>query len=204
MGNDRRETRDVRQIVTLRGAGAGESGAAGRMLVGYCAMFDAPYDCFDPFFSLDVFSERIDPKAFDRTLREDPDVRALRNHDWDQVLGRTKAGTLRLSADARGLAFELDLPDTTLGRDTREDVRSGNIDGCSFGFIVRDEQIDRGDKSKLVRTILDVDLIEITPACSFPMNPATSVNVRHLGQARPGGRPRVELARRRLALLDLA
>src|SRR5574343_240132 len=46
--------------------------------------------------------ERILPGAFDRAIRED-DVRGLFNHDQNHLLGRTSAGTMRLSVDSIGL-----------------------------------------------------------------------------------------------------
>jgi hypothetical protein len=45
------------------------------------------------------------------------DVRALVDHDTGRVIGRTSAKTLRLSEDDTGLRAEIDLPDTTDGRD---------------------------------------------------------------------------------------
>jgi len=48
------------------------------------------------------FVERIKPGAFDGALK-DSDVRALKNHDPNLLLGRETAGTLELSANSRGL-----------------------------------------------------------------------------------------------------
>src|SRR5689334_2288993 len=59
------------------------------------------------------FSERIMPGAFDRCIREGHDVRALFNHDPNYPLGRTSAGTCRLSIDKRGLKYEIDPPNST-------------------------------------------------------------------------------------------
>ena len=53
------------------------------------------------------FDETIEPGAFARSLSENSDVRALFNHNWDNVLGRTKSGTLRLLEDAKGLNFHV-------------------------------------------------------------------------------------------------
>ena len=57
--------------------------------------------------------ERIAPGAFAGVVGGD--VRALLNHDPNEVLGRTKSGTSRLFDEQRGLRFELDLPDSPLG-----------------------------------------------------------------------------------------
>jgi len=61
--------------------------------------------------NLGGFVEQIDPAAFDKTLADNPDVRALINHDPSHLLGRTRSGTLRLSKDTTGLAYEVDVPD---------------------------------------------------------------------------------------------
>jgi hypothetical protein len=84
----------------------------GRKLTGYAARFNAETD-------LGEFIEVIRPGAFTRTLAAATagNIRAIYEHDGKSLLGRLGAGTLRLSEDSEGLAFELDLPDTNLGRD---------------------------------------------------------------------------------------
>ena len=84
--------------------------AAGRRLEGYAAVFDSEAP-------IGAFRESIRPGAFRAALATGKDVLALVDHDPARLLGRTGSGTLRLSEDSRGLAFELDVPDTQLGRD---------------------------------------------------------------------------------------
>lgn len=111
--------------------------------------------------------------AFTEVLASDPDVRCLLNHDPDKVLARTRAGTLRLTEDERGLYFEADLPDSPAGRDVREAVRRGDIDGASFRFVVGGESWD-GDK----RTVTSVkELLDVTVA-TYAAYPAASVELR--------------------------
>ena len=62
------------------------------------------------------FLEKIAPGAFAESLKSD-DVRATFNHDPNIVLGRNKAGTLRLLEDARGLFAEIDPPETQQAKD---------------------------------------------------------------------------------------
>lgn len=78
--------------------------------------------------------EEIGPNAFDEVLRRSEDVRFLLNHNPDNLLGRTKSGTLRLTTDANGLVVDDDLPETTLGNDVRILVKRGDLTGFSFGF----------------------------------------------------------------------
>jgi len=112
-----------------------------------------------------------------RSLKEQPDVLALRDHDSAKLLGRTLAGTLQLRDTPAGLAFTLDLPDTEVGRDTYENVRLGNLSGVSWGFKTRKDSWANVD-GQAVRSLEDIDLFEISPT-SFPAyGKATSVSVR--------------------------
>jgi hypothetical protein len=141
------------------------------------------------------FRERIAPGAFKRILGTDPDTVCLFNHNNDAVLGRTSAGTLRLSEDSHGLKFECDLPDTTAGRDTYESVQRGDLAGCSFAFQLGDrmdhfdeeefEEDEEGIRGKvkrmvkrIVRTIRDfASLIDVS-VVTHPAYPKTFVDAR--------------------------
>jgi uncharacterized protein len=144
------------------------------------------------------FRERIASGAFKRILATNPDVVCLINHSDNAVLGRTTTGTLRLREDGRGLKFECDMPDTTAGRDTYESVQRGDLNGCSFAFMVDDsrmceykeEEIDDEDEGMrgkvkrgfraVVRTIKDfANLIDVS-VVTHPAYPQTSVDARNL------------------------
>lgn len=107
------------------------------------------------------FDEVIEPGAFSRSLSENGDVRALFNHDWNNVLGRTKSGTLTLKEDDKGLNFNVELPNTSVARDLSESMARGDINQCSFGFFVTDEEWDYSVEPAL-RTIKEVELFEIS------------------------------------------
>ena len=137
-------------------AGTGLALPSPGMLAGYAAVFDSPAD-------LGPFVEVVRRGAFTRSLRQPGAVLALYDHERRSVLGRVSAGTLRLREDTRGLAFELDLPDTSAGRDLAVLVQRGDVAGCSFGFIVP----DKGDAwttrgAKPLRELRDVSLHEVT------------------------------------------
>lgn len=111
-----------------------------------------------------AFREKIAPTAFDKSLRDYPDVLALWNHNYDRPLGRTSAGTLELRSDRVGLWFGLNPNETTpdgitaLGTVRRQDVK-----GCSFGFTVTRETWDEGGDSDLpLRTVEEAVLWEVT------------------------------------------
>lgn len=86
--------------------------------------------------NLGGFVEQIAPEAFKKTLADDPDVRALINHDPTHLLGRTRSGTLRLATDSIGLAYEIDMPDRSDARDLMVSMERGDITQSSFAFFV--------------------------------------------------------------------
>jgi HK97 family phage prohead protease len=143
------------------------------ILSGYAATFN------DLSLDLGGFREFLRPGAFTRTLAEN-DIRALYNHDTSAVLGRTKSGTLRLVENDRGLSFQLDLPNTQLARDLMESVRRGDIDGCSFGFQVRQDQWNDVEGTP-TRELIDLDLHEIS-IVAYPAYPSTEVALRGLAE----------------------
>jgi hypothetical protein len=122
------------------------------------------------------FREQVRKGAFGQALKEN-NIRALWNHNSDLVLGSTKAGTMRVSEDEKGLRFEIDLPDTQAGRDAGVSVSRGDVDGMSFGFNVRKQEWDESDPKNVLRTLIEVDLKEISPT-PFPAYPQTKVGIR--------------------------
>ena len=127
------ETKELRGVAGLELRSAhGSTGLP--TIVGYAAVFDVWSEELPTFGG--SFREKIDPGAFDTVLSESkPDIRAFTEHDSRNVLGRTPA-TLRLEVDKRGLRVEIDPPDTSVGRDTVELIKRGDVDGMSFGFTV--------------------------------------------------------------------
>lgn len=107
------------------------------------------------------FDEVIEPGAFSRSLSDNGDIRALFNHNWDNVLGRTKSQTLELREDEKGLNFKVELPDTSVARDLTISMERGDINQCSFGFFITDEEWNYNVEPAL-RTIKEVELFEIS------------------------------------------
>jgi uncharacterized protein len=121
--------------------------------------------------------ERVMPGAFDKVLADGTDTRALLNHDANLILGRTKSGTLRLSSEAKGLRFEIDPPDTQVGRDAIESIRRGDLDGSSFAFTIGSETW-RDEKGTEVREIDEVSRLYDVAVVTYPAYAATSAAVR--------------------------
>ena len=163
------ETRAVVQVVETRSDGEKIT------VAGYAAVFNDEADIGG------YFREVIAPGAFSNSINSN-DVRAFFDHDRGRVLGRKSAGTLRLREDAKGLAVEIDLPDTTDGRDVRALIERGDISGMSFGFSITKQEWDETvDPPK--RTISGVDLAEVS-IVSMPAYEGTSIALRSLEDAR--------------------
>jgi len=129
----------------------------------------------------DSFVEELGAGCFDDSLKN-RGVVGLWSHDTAQVLGNTKANTLRVNSDQAGLNFELDLPDTQAGSDAWESIKRGDVDGVSFGMrVVKDKwsRVERDSQKLYKRSILDAELYEISPV-AFPAYPNNEVNCRSL------------------------
>jgi len=171
-----------REYRVISGAQFRASGDA-KSLAGYAAVFNQLSE------DLGGFREMVRPGAFKRCLDSGPDVRCLFNHNSSVVLGRTKAGTLSLAEDDQGLSFYCDMPETQAARDLMQSVGRGDIDQCSFGFIVNQDNWSEGTDSAgrltVLRELLDVELFDVSPV-TYPAYPQTSVSARSLW---PDGKP---------------
>lgn len=168
--NGEREVRAYRMI-EVRG-----EGDASPKIVGVAAVYDQP-TMIESWGG--KFIEVIERGFFEDVL--DDDVRALWNHDTNLVLGRTKAGTLRLDDQERGLGVEIDPPDTQLGRDALTSIRRGDVDQMSFAFSVKQGADEWKEADGILTRTLKrgacQQLYDVSPV-SFPAYPQTSVGVR--------------------------
>lgn len=140
---------------------------------GYATVFNRDYSVYDMFGE---FNERIAPEAFDRTLREDPDVVLVVNHGG-LPLARTKSGTLRLMTDSIGLRVEAQLDQTDPDVQALvPKMRRGDVDEMSFAFRVTD---DRWSDDYTERTITAVNLHRgDVSVVTFGANPHTMAALR--------------------------
>ena len=148
------------------------------------------------------FREQLSPGAFDAVL--DNDVRAVFNHQPDNILGRSSSGTLRLSVDGTGLKYEVDLPNNTLGRDLYESVKRGDIKESSFRFgIAPDgEQWSENDEGQVIRTITNVSrLVDVAPV-TYPAYPDATIAARSMGEWKEGA-DMTEVHKKRCELLKI-
>ena len=137
-------------------------------ITGYAAKFDIETNIAD------VFRETIRRGAFRAAIGRD-DVRALFNHDSNFVLGRTRAGTLRLREDGSGLHYEIDPPSAQWATDLRESIKRGDISQSSFAFRVIEERWSP-DRVPL-REIFEAELFDVSPV-TYAAYPTTTASAR--------------------------
>jgi hypothetical protein len=112
-----------------------------RAITGYACVFNQPSKLIaeidDDSGTLITFYEVIMPNAFDDVLRADNlDVIYCIDHKQSKLIARTKANSLKLAVDKYGLAFEANVPDTSIANDLYENIRVGNYQENSFCFTV--------------------------------------------------------------------
>jgi HK97 family phage prohead protease len=144
----------------------------GMRFTGYAAVFDSNSEPLP-------FIERIVPGAFKRSLKARNEIKMFVNHNMDMVLASTRAKTLRLTEDSKGLLAEAELPDTSYGRDLSVLMKRGDVHAMSFGFSVP-KKGDRWSDDGTTRELLDIRLHEVSIVTGFPAYEATTASVRTL------------------------
>jgi hypothetical protein len=146
-----------------------------RTLVGYGAVFGKLSQ------DLGGFREVIEPAAFNRTVQNNKDILVTMNHNVDQLLGRSGAGTARISVDEVGVRYEVDLPDTATGRTVEVLASRGDLFGSSFTFSVPDKgaTVEKDEDGRKLRRLHEVRLYELGPVVS-PAYLDTTVALRSI------------------------
>ena len=116
-------------------------------------------------------TEIIAPTAFNKTLADKSEVRAFFNHDDSKVLGSTKSETLELENTEIGLICRCELPNTSYANDLYEVINRGDVKTMSFGFIPQKFEDSEGGK---IRTLKEVELLEVSFGVAFPAYPETN------------------------------
>ncbi len=141
-----------------------------RIVEGYFAVFNSETELFPGAF------EEIAPGAFGDIANSD--VRALMNHDTAFVLGRSKSGTLQLKVDSKGLWGSIRINENdTDAMNLYQRVKRGDVDQCSFGFNIINEETDFRDDGSIKWTLKEVDVKEVS-VVTFPAYADTSVEAR--------------------------
>lgn len=159
------EVRTVESDIELRAA---EDSDSPGVLTGYALLFDDTTVLRD-------FNEVVTRDALDGVL-ESSDVRALFNHDPNVVLGRAPK-TLRLQVDDRGLRYEIDLPNTSAGRDLAVLARRGDVTQSSYAFRVSEDGQTWDPKTRTRTIHRFTDILDVSPVV-YPANPRTEAAMR--------------------------
>jgi uncharacterized protein len=141
--------------------------ADGMHLQGYAALFNSRSE------NLGGFTETIQPGAFRASLKARNNVFLLYNHDTNAVLASTRAGTLTLEEDQRGLKISASIAPTSTGRDVAVLVKRGDLQGFSFGFSMPARGGDQWNAEGTERVLKSVRLHEVSLT---PMPAYTATN----------------------------
>lgn len=142
-----------------------------KIIRGYFALYENETELWDNCYEI------ISKGAFKDTINKN-DIRALINHDTTLVLGRTKAGTLILKEDEKGLYGEIDInSNDTDALNLYERVKRGDVDQCSIGFNIKDEDYEELADGGVRFRINEIDLYEVS-CCTFPAYEDTSIQAR--------------------------
>lgn len=130
---------------------------------------------------LGTFYEIIDSRALDDV--DLSDVKCLLDHDYSKVLGRTKSETLELSIDEKGLKFRCVLPKTSYAEDLYELVNRSDVNECSFGFTVNEQDktaqtIKRMSDGFYLRTVNKINKLFEISIVSLPAYSNTSAEIK--------------------------
>lgn len=142
-----------------------------KYLEGYFIRFNEETNLFDNIY------EEVDPQSITNSLKNN-DIRCLFNHQTDLVLGRTGNKTLELRADENGLFGKVKInKDDRQAMDILARIERGDINACSFGFnILNEEVVERADSVKFI--LKEIDLVEVSPV-TFPAYPTTEISARN-------------------------
>lgn len=164
----REERKAVNRFEFREDQGTGEF-----ILTGYAATF-TPYDAFGGP-ERGGWVETLSRSAFDQTLRSDPDVQLLLNHEGLPLARTAHAGhpgTLKLGVDQHGLRIQASLdPSDPDVQGLIPKMKRGDIDEMSFAFRVKDQVWDDNYTN---RTITEVSLHKgDVSVVNYGMNPGT-------------------------------
>lgn len=121
------------------------------------------------------FWERIAPEAVTQTLRE-ADVRFVRDHDPSQLLARTSAGTLRLTASARALEVDADMAPVSYAEDAAVLLERGDLREMSFAFEPLAWTFEERDGEDAY-TITELRLFDVS-IVTYPAYASTTAGLR--------------------------
>lgn len=173
-----------------RTVGIKDADIKGRHFRGWAAVFDTPWS--DALTVKNGYREQIARGAFRKALSHVNagryNVPLTREHDTNQLLATTRAGTLKLKEDGKGLLVEADLPNTQLGNETAELIKTGDLSGMSYHILSHpeDSKLERRDGTvhRIIRGVRQLKDVTITWDPSWdPAETGPMVELRSAGFA---------------------
>jgi uncharacterized protein len=147
---------------------------------GYAAVFDSPWA--ERLTEATGYVETIARGAFRKALATSGNVPLLWQHDRNQLLATTDAGTLKLAEDGKGLLVSALLPDNALGAYAREMIERGDVRGMSYGMaLTKQDQHVSKQSGRWQRTIANIQRLLDTTLTWEPAYTATTVELRAAG-----------------------
>jgi uncharacterized protein len=144
-----------RRVITAEIRAMNDDG--GKQIVGHGAVFNQEAEIWDGIY------EVVRTGAFLSTIQT-ADVRALKNHDPNYILGRNRAGTLQLSEDEIGLAYRILVdPNVSYANDLHSSLQRGDISQSSYAFIPTSEKWTARDDGSELRELFAVELFDVSP-----------------------------------------
>ena len=141
-----------------------------KIISGYFVVFNSETELYQGVY------EEVAPEAFDSI--DFSDVKALVDHDTAKVLGRTKASTLSLSVDDKGLYGEITVNENDQeAMNLYSRVIRGDVDQCSFGFEILNEEMIQNSDGTVKFIIKSLKLYEVS-VVTFPAYQDTAVEAR--------------------------
>lgn len=141
------------------------------VIEGYAATWDTWYEVAGgpPYGWL----ESIQRGAVDKSISEQSDCRLLINHEG-LALARVKDGDLELRSDDVGIWFRATMDgNRSDARDLALAIESGNVDQCSWAFVVMRQEWNSDYTQRLITEARMYDVSVVT----YPANSATIVGV---------------------------
>lgn len=156
-----------------------EASKGKKMITGQAIVYERESDAIHGYYVEVIKRGALDNADMSRVV-------AHTNHDGRQLLGTSWGGTLRMLDTASALEYEVDVPDTTAGRDTSVYMERGDIAGSSFAFIVGDKEgdvvwVDRSeDKLLPLREVYRIKSLHDVSPVTTPAYPDAKSALRNL------------------------
>lgn len=110
------------------------------------------------------FKEVMKRGVFESAISRAKEIPLLLEHNWNKQLATTRNNSLSLKEDQIGLRFDAVIDDENI----YEQVKSGVINSCSFGFRALQEEIETINSRLEKRFVSGIELLEV----SLVKNPA--------------------------------